>query len=90
MADIDNAISGHNLFARVAENLVVVRVATDRSLGGRKLTSQGNHVQNLMPTWKPSQLLPTVPALKGMETDGEYSVPGPFPALANPAAVRLE
>jgi hypothetical protein len=46
VADTDNAVIAHNLFARVAENLVVARVATDRSLGGRKLTSRGNRVVN--------------------------------------------
>ncbi len=45
-ADTDNLVIAHNLFGRVAEELVVAKVATDRSLGGRKLTSRNNRVVN--------------------------------------------
>jgi hypothetical protein len=45
-ADTDNLTIAHNLFYRVSENLVFAGVATSRSLGGRKLTSQGNRVLN--------------------------------------------
>jgi hypothetical protein len=44
LADTDNAIVAHNFFGRVSEELVVAKVATDRSLNGRKLTSTGNRV----------------------------------------------
>jgi hypothetical protein len=46
LADSDNAIVAHNFFARVSEELVASKVATDRSLNGRKLTSTGNRVVN--------------------------------------------
>jgi hypothetical protein len=46
VADTDYLVIAHNLFARVQEDLVVARVATDRSLGGRRLTSTGNRVVN--------------------------------------------
>ena len=46
LADTDNSIVAHNLFGNVSEELVVARVATDRSLGGRKLTSTGNQIVN--------------------------------------------
>ena len=46
LADTDNAIVAHNLFVNVTEGQVVARVATDRSLGGRKLTSTNNQVIN--------------------------------------------
>lgn len=46
LADTDNAIVAHNFFGRVSEELVVAKVATDRSLGGRKLTSTGNRIVN--------------------------------------------
>jgi len=46
LADTDNAIVAHNFFGRVSEELVVAKVATDRSLGGRKLTSTGNRILN--------------------------------------------
>jgi alpha-L-arabinofuranosidase len=46
LADTDNALVVHNLLANVSEEQVVARVATDRSLGGRKLTSKGNHILN--------------------------------------------
>ncbi len=45
-ADTDNLVIAHNLFGRIAEELVVAKVATDRSLGGRKLTSRNNRVVN--------------------------------------------
>jgi hypothetical protein len=46
VADTDRLTVAHNLFMRVAEDLVYARVATDRSLGGRRLTSNGNRVVN--------------------------------------------
>ena len=46
VADTDNTIIAHNLFANVSEELVVAKVATDRSLGGRRLTSKGNRIVN--------------------------------------------
>jgi hypothetical protein len=46
LADTDNAIVAHNFFARVSEELVVAKVATDRSLNGRQLTSTGNRIVN--------------------------------------------
>jgi hypothetical protein len=46
LADTDNAIVAHNFFGRVSEELVVAKVATDRSLNGRKLTSTGNRIVN--------------------------------------------
>ena len=45
-ADTDHLIVAHNLFGRVKENLIVARIATDRSLGGRRLTSSNNRVVN--------------------------------------------
>jgi len=45
-ADTDFLIVAHNLFGRVKEDLVVAKVATDRSLGGRRLTSNSNRVVN--------------------------------------------
>jgi len=45
-ADTDYLIIAHNLFARTKDDLVLARVATDRSLGGRKLTSTNNRVVN--------------------------------------------
>jgi hypothetical protein len=36
----------HNLFGRVKGDLVTARVATNRSLGGRKLTATNNRVVN--------------------------------------------
>lgn len=46
IADTDNTIIAHNLFANVSEELVFAKVATDRSLGGRRLTSKGNRIVN--------------------------------------------
>ncbi|MEO8662746.1 MAG: right-handed parallel beta-helix repeat-containing protein, partial [Bryobacteraceae bacterium] len=46
MADTDNLIVAHNLFVRVKEDLIVARVATERDLGGRRLTSNNNRVVN--------------------------------------------
>lgn len=46
LADTDSTIVAHNLFANVTEEQVVARVATDRSIGGRKLTSTGNQILN--------------------------------------------
>jgi len=46
LADTDSAIVAHNFFGRVSEELVECKVATDRSLGGRKLTSVGNRIVN--------------------------------------------
>jgi hypothetical protein len=46
IADTDNTIIAHNLFANVSEELVFAKVATDRSLGGRRLTSKGNSIIN--------------------------------------------
>ncbi|MGE5487697.1 MAG: right-handed parallel beta-helix repeat-containing protein, partial [bacterium] len=45
-ADTDHLVIAHNLFGRIKEDLVIARVATDRSLGGRKLTSTNNRVVN--------------------------------------------
>lgn len=45
-ADTDYLVIAHNLFGRIREDLVIARVATDRSLGGRKLTSTNNRVVN--------------------------------------------
>jgi alpha-L-arabinofuranosidase len=45
-ADTDNLIIAHNLFGRITEDLVYAKVATDRSIRGRKLTSTGNKVLN--------------------------------------------
>lgn len=45
-ADTDNLIVAHNLFGRIADDLVYEKVATDRELGGRRLTSAGNRVVN--------------------------------------------
>ncbi len=46
IADTDNTIIAHNLFGNVTEELVVAKIATDRSLGGRRLTSTGNSFVN--------------------------------------------
>jgi hypothetical protein len=46
VADTDNLTIAHNLFGLIKEDLVYARVATDRSLGGRKLTSVNNRVVN--------------------------------------------
>ena len=46
LCDTDNTIVAHNLFSNVIENQVVAKVKTDRSLGGRRLTSTGNHIVN--------------------------------------------
>lgn len=46
VADTDNLTIAHNLFGLIKEDLVYARVATDRSLGGRRLTSAGNRVVN--------------------------------------------
>jgi alpha-L-arabinofuranosidase len=46
LADTDSAIVIHNLLANISEEQVVCRVATDRSLAGRKLTSKGNQIFN--------------------------------------------
>jgi hypothetical protein len=46
VADSDNTVIAHNLFANVSEELVFAKVATDRSLGGRRLTSKGNRIVN--------------------------------------------
>lgn len=46
LADTDNTVVAHNLLVNVTEGQVVARVATDRSLGGRKLTSTRNQVLN--------------------------------------------
>ena len=46
LADSDNTIVAYNLFGNISENQVVAKVATDRSLGGRKLTSTGNQIVN--------------------------------------------
>jgi alpha-N-arabinofuranosidase len=45
-ADTDQLIVAHNLFGRIKEELVIARVATDRSLGGRRLTASNNRVVN--------------------------------------------
>lgn len=45
-ADTDQLLIAHNLFGKVRGDLVVARVATNRSLGGRKLTSTNNRVVN--------------------------------------------
>ena len=45
-ADTDGLTIAHNLFARCKENVIVAKVATKRSLGGRALTSTGNRVLN--------------------------------------------
>jgi alpha-N-arabinofuranosidase len=46
VADTDNLTVAHNLFGRVKEDLIVARVATERDLGGRRLTSNNNRVVN--------------------------------------------
>ena len=46
LADTDNAIVAHNLFGNVSEELVVAKVVTDRSIGGRNLTSTHNQIVN--------------------------------------------
>ncbi len=46
VADSDNVIIAYNLFGHVSEELVVARVATDRTSNGRKLTSTGNRILN--------------------------------------------
>ena len=46
LCDTDNTLVVHNLFGNVTENQVVARVKTDRSLGGRKLTSVRNQIVN--------------------------------------------
>ncbi len=46
LADTDRSVVAHNLFVRVAGDLVYARVATERSLGGRPLTSTENRVVN--------------------------------------------
>lgn len=45
-ADTDYLTVAHNLFGRVREDLVLARVATDRSLNGRRLTASHNRVVN--------------------------------------------
>lgn len=45
-ADTDELIIAHNLITRTTEDVVVARVATDRSLGGRRLTSERNKIVN--------------------------------------------
>jgi alpha-L-arabinofuranosidase len=46
LCDTDNVIVAHNLFGHVADELVMCRVAGNRTLGGRKVTSNGNRVVN--------------------------------------------
>jgi hypothetical protein len=46
VADTNNAVIAHNFFGHVAEELVWARVATDRSVGGRRLTCKGNQIVN--------------------------------------------
>jgi parallel beta-helix repeat protein len=46
LCDTDNTIVAHNLFSNIIENQVVAKVKTDRSLGGRRLTSTGNQIVN--------------------------------------------
>ncbi len=46
LCDTDNVTVAHNLLARVAEELVMCRVAGERKLGGRKVTSNRNRVFN--------------------------------------------
>jgi alpha-L-arabinofuranosidase len=46
LADTDNAIVAHNLFGHVSGEVVLAKVATDRSSNGRKLTSTGNQIIN--------------------------------------------
>ncbi len=46
LADTDNSIVAHNLFGHVSEDVVVAKVATDRSSHGRKLTATGNRIIN--------------------------------------------
>jgi hypothetical protein len=45
-ADTDNLLIEHNLFGRITEELVFAKVATDRTLNGRRLTSTRNRVVN--------------------------------------------
>ena len=45
-ADTDNLVIAHNLFGRITEDLVYEKVATDRSIRGRRLTSTANRVVN--------------------------------------------
>ncbi|MGD0227552.1 MAG: right-handed parallel beta-helix repeat-containing protein [Terriglobia bacterium] len=46
LADTDNAIVAHNFFGHVSQELVWAKVATTRSLNGRRLTSTGNRIVN--------------------------------------------
>jgi alpha-N-arabinofuranosidase len=46
LCDTDNAIVVHNILGNVSEEQVVAKVKTDRSLGGRSLTSTGNQIVN--------------------------------------------
>jgi alpha-N-arabinofuranosidase len=46
VADTDNLTVAHNLIGRTTEDLIFAKVATDRSLRGRRLTSTGNRVVN--------------------------------------------
>jgi hypothetical protein len=45
-ADTDNLIVAHNLFGRIAEDLVFEKAVTDRSVQGHRVTSAGNQVVN--------------------------------------------
>ena len=46
VADSDNTLIAHNLFGYVSGELVVAKVATDRTLNGRRLTSTRNRFLN--------------------------------------------
>lgn len=46
VADTDNSVIAHNLFSNVSEELVYAKVATDRSVGGERLSSTGNRFIN--------------------------------------------
>jgi alpha-L-arabinofuranosidase len=45
-ADTDRLVIAHNLFGRISDAVVYAKVATDRSIRGRKLTATGNRVLN--------------------------------------------
>ena len=46
LADSDDIVVAHNLFAHVSEEQIFAKVATDRDLNDRKLTSTGNQIVN--------------------------------------------
>jgi alpha-L-arabinofuranosidase len=88
LADTDNSIVAHNLFGHVSEELVVARVATNRSLNRRSLTSTGNRIVNnfIVDQGKPflsgdtsnvadyNVYVSTLPGKVAMKDTGEHSV----------------